>query len=82
MNESNIYNIASNDSISINALINEIRHIVTEDFKIVNENKRQSDNTTIDLDNTKILKDNPNFKFTNIRDGVFQTYNYIKNNTL
>lgn len=80
INESTIYNIASNDSISINDLISKIKSVVTENFEIVNENKRQSDNTTIDLDNTKILKDNPSFKFTNIHDGIFQTYNYIKNN--
>ncbi|MES2568260.1 MAG: NAD-dependent epimerase/dehydratase family protein [Bacteroidota bacterium] len=80
INESNIYNVASNDTISINQLISILNQVIKEDFKITYTRKRQSDNSFIDLDNTKILKSNPDFKFTNIKDGITQTYNYIKSN--
>lgn len=78
-NVSEIYNIASNDTISINELVHLLKDVAPENFKVLNEDKRLSDNSTIDIDNTKILNANPHFKFTKIKDGISQTYNYIKN---
>lgn len=77
-NRSEVYNIASNDTISINELVQLLKDVVPVNFTILNKDKRLSDNSTIDMDNTKILKANPHFEFTNIKDGISQTYNFIK----
>lgn len=78
MAKSDIFNISSNDTISINNLVGILKEVVNEDFNVLYENMRQSDNSAIDLDNTKILKSMPSFKFTSIQDGISQTYQHIK----
>ena len=78
INHSDIYNIASDDTISINELIRIIKDVVEEDFKVIYTEKRQSDNSTIDLDNKKIVKHMPALKFTSLRSGIEQTYSHLK----
>lgn len=78
---SSTYNISSNDSLTINEIVGIIKKTVSENFEIINENSRQSDNSAIDLDNTKIIKAVPSFKFTPIDKGIAQTYSYIKANS-
>jgi UDP-glucose 4-epimerase len=78
LNKSHIYNISSNNTITINDLVKILRSVAVEDFIVLNELERQSDNSTINLDNTKILRNYPDFQFTNINDGIFNTYTFIK----
>lgn len=80
INESHIYNLSSNDTLSINQLIAQIKEIVQEKFEVVYQETRKSDNPAIDLDNAKIKKNNPSFKFTELTDGIRNTYSYIKTN--
>ncbi|MBK7668965.1 MAG: NAD-dependent epimerase/dehydratase family protein [Sphingobacteriaceae bacterium] len=78
---SSTYNISSNDSLTINQIVDVIKTTVSEKFEIINEDTRLSDNSAIDLDNTKIIKAVPSFKFTPIAKGIAQTYSYIKANS-
>lgn len=80
-NTSSTYNISSNDSLTINQIVDIIKTTVSEQFEIINENSRLSDNSAIDLDNSKITKAVPTFKFTPIAKGIAQTYSYIKANS-
>lgn len=77
-NVSNIFNLASNDNLSINEIVGFIKQIINEDFKIVYKETRQSDNPAIYLDNTKIRMTFPNFKFSSIKDGIAKTYAFLK----
>jgi UDP-glucose 4-epimerase len=82
INQSNIFNIASNDTISVNRLIEILKNSIPIDFEVNYVESRKSDNTIIEIDNSKILDYNPNFEFTSIQNGIMQTYNFIKNNGL
>lgn len=78
INTSAIYNLSSDDSLTVNQIIESIKQVVSEKFNVIFEKQRQSDNTAIDLDNTKLKKAVPGFKFTPIIQGIEQTYNFIK----
>lgn len=73
-----IFNIASNDTISINELIEIVKSVTRRDVKILNKQERGSDNPTIDVSNSKILAAYPAFKFTSIHDGIRHTYDHLK----
>ena len=77
---SNIYNLSSNDTVSINNLVSIIKKIVEEEFNILYQETRQSDNSAIYLDNSKITKAFPGFKFSSIEEGIAKTYAHIKEN--
>ncbi|MEI6021769.1 MAG: NAD-dependent epimerase/dehydratase family protein [Bacteroidota bacterium] len=77
-NTSDVFNVSSDNTYSINDLINIMKQVVHEDFKVHYEQSRQSDNAFIDLDHSKISKLHPEFKFTSIEEGISKTYNYIK----
>jgi UDP-glucose 4-epimerase len=76
--ESGIYNIASNDSISINDVLTNIKTVIQQDVIVDFSPSRESDNSAILLDNARILSRFPNFQFTELQDGIAQTYEYIK----
>jgi UDP-glucose 4-epimerase len=76
--QSHVYNLSTNDTLSINTLINLMRPLVSEKFEIIYKEIRQSDNPTIDLDNSKILNTFPQFKFTSIEEGISKTYQHLK----
>ncbi len=80
LSNSSTYNVSSNDSLTINQIVDIIKNTVTEKFETIKESSRQSDNATIDLDNTKIIKAFPDFKFTPITEGISETYAFIKSN--
>lgn len=82
LNESNIYNLSSNDTLSINTLIKLMKGIVSEDFEVSYLETRQSDNSKIDLDNAKILEAYPDYILTEIKSGILKTYNELKKNIL
>jgi UDP-glucose 4-epimerase len=80
INNSSTFNISSDDSLTINQIVEIIKNTVSEKFEVINEQTRLSDNSAIDLDNSKIIKAVPAFKFTPITKGISQTYSYIKAN--
>ncbi len=82
INTSETYNLSSNDTLSINEIVDLIKKVVSEPFEIVYTPKRESDNTAIDLDNSKLINVVPNFKFTPISQGISETYDCIKNHSL
>lgn len=81
-NSSEIYNLSSNDSLTINEIIGLIKQTVNQTFETEYVTKRESDNTAIDLDNSKLINTVSDFKFTPIQQGILETYNFIKNKSL
>jgi UDP-glucose 4-epimerase len=79
--EPSVYNVSSDDTLTINQIVAIIKTIVMEDFEIFHHTNRLSDNAAIDLDNSKLKKDFPDFRFTSLTEGISKTYNYIKNNS-
>ena len=76
--QSNIYNLCSNDNLSINQLLGIIRSIVTEPYNVLYVDQRNSDNPFISLDNSKIKSAFPAIQFTSINDGIRSCYLQIK----
>ena len=74
LNKSSIYNLSSNDTLSINQLIDIMKEILEQKFEVIYEEGRKSDNSFIDLDNSLIREENPLFEFTNIEEGILATY--------
>jgi UDP-glucose 4-epimerase len=75
---SNTFNASSNDTLSINELVTVIKEVVAEEFEIIYLEKRQSDNSAIYLDNTKITGAYPTLKMTPIATGILKTYLHIR----
>jgi UDP-glucose 4-epimerase len=75
---SDIYNISSNATLSINEVIAVMKEVLPEKFTVLYEGARQSDNSYIDLDNSKILKRFDRFRFTEIKEGIERTYAAVK----
>lgn len=78
---SSTYNVSSDDSLTINQVVEIIQNTVKEPFTIDRQNTRLSDNAAIDLDNSKLKKAFPQFKFTPINEGIAKTYAFIKTNS-
>lgn len=72
--QSGIYNLASNDTLSINGLIDLMKSSLDKPFEVEYREGRLSDNSFIDLDNQKILDLANSFQFTDIVDGILKTY--------
>lgn len=79
-NQSHLYNLASDDNLSINELLKYIKGIVKENFDVHYKESRQSDNPAILLDNRRIQEAYPNFVFTKIEEGLKETYKSIQLN--
>ena len=75
---SEIYNLSSNDTLSINELVAIIKIQMPEEFEVIYENNRKSDNAFIDLDNSKLINEIADFHFTPIQIGINETYQYLK----
>lgn len=78
LSASETYNLSSDDTVSINQLVGILKQEITESFNVIYETKRQSDNSFIDLDNSKIILDHPSFQFTPLQLGIKATYKHIK----
>jgi UDP-glucose 4-epimerase len=76
--QSNTFNIASNDTVSINELIDLLKTVTGHEVNVLKEKERGSDNPVIDVDNTKIREAYPDFRFTPIHEGIGKTYAHIK----
>lgn len=75
---SNIYNLSSDESLSINELVTILKKVVAEKFDVVYKEVRGSDNSAILLDNAKIKKALPHYTLTGIEKGIKETYSQIK----
>jgi UDP-glucose 4-epimerase len=73
-----IYNLSSNDSLSINQLIDTIKTKVHENFKVNYIKQRISDNPKILLDNTKLKIEFSDLEFTPLLEGIYNTYLDLK----
>ncbi len=71
--------MSSSETLSINNIINVIREIVGEDFEIEYVKMRGSDNTIIDLDNTKLTSFLGDYEQISIKKGISRTFAYITN---
>lgn len=78
-NTSDVFNVSSDATLTINQLIEIMKKEVDEHFEVNYEPVRQSDNSYIDLDNTKITGRFKDFKFTSINQGILKTYKALKN---
>ncbi len=79
-NASHVYNLSSDDSLSIMELVYILKKVVSEKFDIEYKELRGSDNSAILLDNAKLKKALPNYKLTEIEKGITETYLQIKAN--
>lgn len=73
-----IYNTSSNATLTVNEIAEIMKNILPESFEIAYREARQSDNSAIHLDNSKIVRLNPDFRFTEIEEGILKTYQHIK----
>jgi UDP-glucose 4-epimerase len=77
---SDIFNLSSNDTCSINDLIAILKQKSDRSFEVEYTQGRQSDNSFIDLDNSKIISKNPEFVFTPLENGIEATFQHIISN--
>lgn len=78
LDQSNTFNIASNDTVSINELTDLLKSVTGHHVNILKDKERGSDNPVIDVDNTKISNAYPHFRFTPLHEGIRHTYTHIK----
>ncbi|MFN5182504.1 MAG: NAD-dependent epimerase/dehydratase family protein [Bacteroidota bacterium] len=76
--KSNIWNVSSNNSFTINEVIEKIKDCIPEKFSVQYIEQRLSDNLHIDLDNSKILADCPDFVFTDFNSAILNVYNHLR----
>ena len=76
---SDVYNMSSDSTLSLNQLVSVMKSIVKEEFTVIFEKGRLSDNSYVDFDNSKLIKHLPEFKFTPIEEGILKTYQFLKN---
>lgn len=78
LSDGGIYNLSSDSTVDINKVVKTIRDVVSEKFIPKYFPSRQSDNSFIDLDNSKILNQFPEFAFTTLQEGIKKTYQSLK----
>jgi UDP-glucose 4-epimerase len=78
LSTSNIYNLCSNDNLSINELLEVVKTIVNENYNLIYIEQRNSDNPFISLDNSKIKSHFSSIQFTPIKEGIKSCYKHIK----
>lgn len=76
--QSGVYNLASNDTLSINQLVSIMRDIVDSEFVVEKIPARSSDNSIIIPGNDKLIAAVPGFVFTPIAQGIQETYQAIQ----
>ena len=74
---SNIYNLASNDTLSINEVLKIIRKTHKKELNINFSSFRESDVKKIRINNKKFLSIYPNFKFTDFSEGIKKVYDHL-----
>ncbi len=76
--DSDIYNVSSGFSISLNSLIELMKKVLDHDFEVVYLPSRESDNDKVTLDNSKIMQYFNNFDFTTLEEGIKKNYRYLQ----
>lgn len=76
---SGIYNLSSENNLSISELITCIEDVLNVKCTTEYLPSRGSDNPSIIVDNKELKKIFPNFKFTSIEEGILRTYRSIVN---
>jgi UDP-glucose 4-epimerase len=79
LEDSDIYNVSSNQPISLNGLLDVIRNVIEVDFEVIYAPNRLSDNRKVCLDNSKIMKLFLNESLCSLEEGIKNTYDYLKN---
>jgi len=74
LDNSDIFNLASNDTLSINHLIRLMERTLHIKFDIIYLPNRSSDNPAIRLSNYKLRTKFPNISFTPLNQGILDTY--------
>jgi UDP-glucose 4-epimerase len=77
LNKSNTINLASSFHYSINEIISKIEEVSNIKLSFTKSPARNSDNSIIMIDNTKLKGLFPQFKDTNIELGIKKTLNYL-----
>ena len=80
--DSDIYNVSSNNPISLNSLIDLIRNVTKIDFSVTYVPNRLSDNQKVCLDNSKIMKLCSEMSLCSLEEGIKNTYDYLKDKSM
>jgi len=78
LDDSDIYNVSSNRSISLNELVTLMKKVLEIDFEVEYVPDRVSDNHKVVLDNAKIINNFPNVSLVSLEEGIKNTYNFLK----
>lgn len=79
LSDSFILNLASNDNLSINDIIEKIEFAIQQKLKINNLNARNSDNPHVLIDNSKLTERYKDLIPTPLEIGISETYLYLLN---
>jgi UDP-glucose 4-epimerase len=77
LTNSNCFNLASSDNITVNQLIKKTEKILDIKLKIKHINQRSSDNPNIKISNFKIKQAYSNIDFTPLETGIKNTFNHL-----
>jgi UDP-glucose 4-epimerase len=78
LDSSGVYNVSSDCTMTINQLVEKLHKCLPEEFAVDHVKNRQSDNSFVDLDNSRILSRAAGFAFTDIEEGIKRTYKELK----
>lgn len=78
LSSSQIFNLSSNDNLSIIEVLKILNTIVDRPLEIIFTETRDSDLHSIVIDNTHFINSYQNFSFTNIKEGIKRTINHLK----
>jgi UDP-glucose 4-epimerase len=76
--QSSVLNVSSDDTVTLNKLVDTIRGVVKEPFRVNYLESRQSDNSAVTLDNSRLKKMFSALKFTPLSQGIAETYVHVK----
>jgi UDP-glucose 4-epimerase len=76
--DSDIYNISSNNPVSLNDLIGIMKNALGLDFEVVYLPARVSDNKKVVLDNSKIMRNFIDLNLTSLERGIEKTFRYLE----
>tara|TARA_B100001564_G_C20623211_1_gene663391 strand:- start:7 stop:930 length:924 start_codon:yes stop_codon:yes gene_type:complete len=75
---SNIYNLSTSKFHSVNEIIDIVQSLISEPINIKYVKSRKSDSYSSLIDNRKFIEKYPNFSFTDLSDGIKNTYEHLK----
>ena len=78
LSSSQIFNLSSNDNLSINEILKIVNTILDRPLEIIFTESRNSDLHRLEIDNTHFINSYQNFSFTNIKEGIKRTVNHLK----